>query len=129
MLLLYTAIIAPAQVFLWEFNEEECNTFPTLYFDILVDLFFLVIFGTFRSRLIMANHDCPFQICLRQSEIVLQFCTGSLDISEKYCDDFRVISAQYLSSLSGFWFDLATSIPWSFNDLYVYQVDLAIGLA
>ena len=42
MLLLYTAIIAPAQVFLWEFNEEECNVFPTLYFDILVDIFFLV---------------------------------------------------------------------------------------
>jgi hypothetical protein len=42
MLLLYTAIIAPAQVFLWEFNEVECNTFPTLYFDIAVDLFFLV---------------------------------------------------------------------------------------
>jgi hypothetical protein len=42
MLLLYTAIVAPAQVFLWEFNEEECNVFPTLYFDIFVDVFFIV---------------------------------------------------------------------------------------
>jgi hypothetical protein len=41
-LLLYTAIIAPAQIFLWEFKEDECNVFPTLYFDIFVDMFFLV---------------------------------------------------------------------------------------
>jgi hypothetical protein len=45
-----------------------------------------------------------------------------MDISEKYCDDFRVISAKYLSSFGGFWFDVVTSIPWSFNDLYAYQV-------
>jgi hypothetical protein len=42
VLLLYTAIVAPAQVFLWEFKEEECNAFPTLYFDIFVDIFFMV---------------------------------------------------------------------------------------
>ena len=42
MLLLYTAIIAPVQVFVWEFNEEECNIFPTMYFDIFVDIFFMV---------------------------------------------------------------------------------------
>ena len=42
ILLLYTALIAPVQVFVWEFDEEECNTFPTLYFDIVVDIFFLV---------------------------------------------------------------------------------------
>jgi hypothetical protein len=42
MLLLYTAVIAPVQVFIWEFNEEECNMFPTLYFDIYVDIFFMV---------------------------------------------------------------------------------------
>ncbi len=41
-LLLYTAIIAPVQVFLWEFKDNECNIFPTLYFDIFVDLFFMV---------------------------------------------------------------------------------------
>jgi hypothetical protein len=42
VLLLYTAIIAPVQVFVWEFNDEECNVFPTLYFDIGVDIFFIV---------------------------------------------------------------------------------------
>jgi hypothetical protein len=40
--LLYTAVIAPAQIFLWEIDEVECKTFPTLYFDLFVDAFFLV---------------------------------------------------------------------------------------
>jgi hypothetical protein len=44
-LLLYTAIISPAQVFLWEFKEDECNVFPTLYFDIFVDFFFMVSYA------------------------------------------------------------------------------------
>ena len=44
LLLLYTAIAAPVQVFVWEVNEEECNIFPTLYFDIIVDVFFMVRF-------------------------------------------------------------------------------------
>jgi hypothetical protein len=51
MLLLYTAIIAPVQVFVWEFDEEECNLFPTLYFDIGVDIFFLV-----RQPLLISIH-------------------------------------------------------------------------
>jgi hypothetical protein len=57
-----------------------------------------------------------------QFEIVLQFITGSLDLSETYCDDYKVIGAKYLSSISNFWFDLVTSIPWSFSDVYAYQV-------
>ena len=66
------------------------------------------------------------RICLtcltqEQIEIALQFFTGSLDISEIYCDDFRVIGAKYLSTPNGFCFDIITSLPWSFNDLYVYQ--------
>ena len=42
--LLYTAVIAPAQIFLWESDEVECKVFPTLYFDVCVDTFFLVSF-------------------------------------------------------------------------------------
>jgi hypothetical protein len=45
VMLLYTAIIAPVQIFLWEFNDEECNKFPTLFFDVLVDVFFMVRFA------------------------------------------------------------------------------------
>ncbi len=39
--LLYTAIIVPIQLFLWNY-EDPCNIFPTLYLDLIVDLFFLV---------------------------------------------------------------------------------------
>jgi hypothetical protein len=41
LLLLYTAIIAPVQLCLWDY-ADPCNTFPTLYWDVLVDAFFLV---------------------------------------------------------------------------------------
>jgi hypothetical protein len=40
--LIYTAIISPAQIFLWD-NEDDCNTFPTLFLDLCVDSFFMVI--------------------------------------------------------------------------------------
>ena len=39
--LLYTAVVVPAQIFIWDY-ANPCNTFPTLYFDILVDIFFIV---------------------------------------------------------------------------------------
>ena len=41
-LLLYTAVVAPAQIFIWDNEEAECQTFPTLYFDVFVDSFFIV---------------------------------------------------------------------------------------
>jgi hypothetical protein len=43
ILLFYTAIVVPVQIFLWDYSDS-CNMFPTLYFDILVDLFFMVSF-------------------------------------------------------------------------------------
>ncbi len=55
-------------------------------------------------------------------EVVFNFLTGSLDMSETYCDDFRLIAAKYIAAPSGFWFDVATSLPWSLNDLVAYQV-------
>ncbi len=39
--LLYTAIIVPLQICLWDYNDP-CNKFPSLEFDLLVDTFFLV---------------------------------------------------------------------------------------
>ena len=53
-LLLYTAVIVPVQIFVWSY-EDPCVMFPTLYFDILVDLFFMV--GTLaRKMLTYAAH-------------------------------------------------------------------------
>jgi hypothetical protein len=134
VLLLYTAIIAPVQIFLWEFDDTKCNVFPTLYFDLVVDVFFLVMhvhilfdFLVFDRCLFSRNIEIVFILKTvwmgrLQAEIIVQFCTGSLDISETYCDDFRYVATKYLSSFGGFWFDFTTSLPWSFNDLYAYQV-------
>jgi hypothetical protein len=41
ILLLYTAIVVPAQIFLWDYTDL-CSKFPTLYFDAFVDIFFMV---------------------------------------------------------------------------------------
>jgi hypothetical protein len=41
LFLLYTAIIVPVQICVWDYNDP-CNKFPTLEFDLLVDTFFLV---------------------------------------------------------------------------------------
>jgi hypothetical protein len=41
LLLLYTAVVAPVQICMWNY-EDPCNKFPTLYFDVFVDAFFLV---------------------------------------------------------------------------------------
>ena len=39
-LLLYTALVVPVQILVWDYSDP-CQTFPTLYFDIGVDTFFL----------------------------------------------------------------------------------------
>jgi hypothetical protein len=40
-LLFYTAMVMPVQIFMWDYGDP-CNKFPTLYFDVIVDSFFLV---------------------------------------------------------------------------------------
>ena len=42
LFLLYTATIVPVQIMLWDYTDP-CNRFPTLYLDLGVDTFFLVI--------------------------------------------------------------------------------------
>ena len=44
ILLLYTAVIVPVQICMWNY-DDPCNIFPTLYFDVIVDCFFLVQHG------------------------------------------------------------------------------------
>jgi hypothetical protein len=39
--LIYTTILVPVQICLWNY-EDPCNKFPTLYFDVIVDAFFMV---------------------------------------------------------------------------------------
>ncbi len=39
--LVYTGALAPIQICFWNY-DDPCNNFPTLYFDVFVDSFFLV---------------------------------------------------------------------------------------
>jgi hypothetical protein len=57
-LLFYTAMVVPAQIFLWDYSDP-CHIFPTLYFDIFVDAFFLVSSATHSLFEITFNH--PFK--------------------------------------------------------------------
>ena len=41
ILLLYTAVIVPVQICMWTY-DNPCKIFPTLYFDLFVDTFFMV---------------------------------------------------------------------------------------
>jgi hypothetical protein len=41
VLLFYTALVVPIQVFLWD-DSDPCTLFPTLRIDLFVDTFFLV---------------------------------------------------------------------------------------
>jgi hypothetical protein len=40
-LLLYTALVVPIQILVWDYSDP-CNKFPTLFFDVVADSFFLV---------------------------------------------------------------------------------------
>jgi hypothetical protein len=60
--------------------------------------------------------------CCRQFEVATHFFQGRLDISDTYCDDIRTIAFKYFFSPRGFWFDCTTSLPWSINDFFSYQV-------
>ena len=52
----------------------------------------------------------------------VHFAVGAFDGSLVYIDDWRRIAVGNLRSVSGFWFDCATSIPWSFMDTHYYLV-------
>ena len=59
-----------------------------------------------------------------QIEALSRFGVGSYLANQEYEDDFRVIALGNLTSLSGFWFDCITSIPWSWLDLQIYTVPM-----
>ncbi len=68
-------------------------------------------------------------VLLAQAEVMLHFFMGTLDISDTYCDDMRTIAFKYVTAPTGFWLDLITSLPWSFNDLYSTLVQYPIDLS
>ncbi len=56
-----------------------------------------------------------------QLEIILTFFIGFYETSS-YIDSLPVIAKRYLSSPTLFWFDVSTSIPLSYIDLYFAKV-------
>ena len=60
-----------------------------------------------------------------QVEVFTQFFLGYYTQDMTYKDDLSGSIRRNLSSISGFWFDCITSIPWSFMDLHFYLVVLA----
>ena len=146
VLLVYSAVIIPPQLCLWNY-DDPCKMFPTLYFDVFVDSFFLVT----ESEVIAAsdytevqnaklNHNgvksltwkrehC--QACdaaVGQVDIILQFFTGVHHEDLSYCDEWKSIALRNLRSVTGFWFDVVTSIPFSYLDIYFHQV-ITIGVS
>jgi hypothetical protein len=57
-----------------------------------------------------------------QIEAFVQFGVAVYNEDMQFIDDWRAIAARNLMSISGFWFDSGTSIPWSFMDLHFYLV-------
>jgi hypothetical protein len=51
-----------------------------------------------------------------------QFFIGSFEDSPSLLNDFLLVLLRNFTSISGFWFDCITSIPWSFIDFRAYTV-------
>ena len=68
MLLLYSAIIVPFQICIWDYNDP-CNIFPTLFFDLGVDTFFLVNAKQLNTSN-SADHWEQFRSILHISDII-----------------------------------------------------------
>ena len=77
-----------------------------------------VFYLSFRCRLL----SYLFMIVHAKFEAISQFFVGYFDANEKYVDSLLAVALKNFSSFSGFWFDLLTSVPWSYFDMTAYQV-------
>ena len=96
MMLVYSAFMVPVQLTFWNV-DDPCWVYPTLYFDMFLDIFFLV--ETFYSLFV-----------------------GILDSKGNYEDGFARVLAVNLSTPGRFWFNLCTSAPVSWLDWHVFQL-------
>jgi hypothetical protein len=69
ILLFYTAIIVPVQICLWSY-DDPCNAFVTLYFDVAVDSFFLVMLHYCNCAIMYIRSVCIRQKGLRRNKII-----------------------------------------------------------
>jgi len=82
------------QIFMWDYSDP-CNTFPTLSIDLVVDSYFLF-------------------------DVFCQFFIGTFDDSTSFLGDLLLAARRNFTSVGGFWFDLVTSMPWSYLDYNSY---------
>jgi hypothetical protein len=54
--------------------------------------------------------------------VLTQFFICSFDDSPSLLNDFKLVLIRNCTSISGFWFDCITSIPWSYVDYGAYKV-------
>ena len=129
MLLLYTIAVAPVQIGFFR-PTNNCDIFPTLFWDVAVDCFFVVrafaatraraasaaraSFGYMpcRGRASAARVSCGQVrwLARRQMEVVLQFGMGFYGEDGTYQDDLGTIAVRYVSSPFLFWFALLANL-------------------
>ena len=61
-------------------------------------------------------------VALWQFEVFTQFFIGTFEDSPSLLNDFALVLLRNFTSVSGFWFDCVTSIPWSYLDYGAYTV-------
>ena len=61
--------------------------------------------------------------------MVIHLFTGIINGVENYVDDPMEVLHRKLTSLSGFWFDFVTSLPWSYLDYNALLVCIAFSAA
>ena len=142
LFLAYSAYVVPMQLSFWA-NRDPCDPYPTLIFDLIVDTYFLVL-SHFTQRILacwcvlhladyqlceyqcrcLSDVDCGFRLISDnewQIEIILNFFIGFYE-SGCYEDSLGSIARRYMSTITLFWFDISTSIPLSYVDLYYSKV-------
>ncbi len=76
----------------------------------------------------LKNHITGAYVCadwsLRygQFEVFCQFFIGRYNKSGGYVDEIKVVARKYLMTPTSFGFDFVTSLPWSYMDIYSYNV-------
>ena len=65
---------------------------------------------------------------LLQYEVFCQFFIAYMDANGTYVDDWQKVARRYTLTPSFFFFDIMTSLPWSYLDFWAYQVRLFIWI-
>ena len=103
LLLLYSVFLVPVQLSFWD-NPDPCVVYPSLYFDMFADAFF---------------------VC----ELFYNFFVGIADANDNYIDTLPDVAYIQLTSPWLFWFNMATSVPVSWIDWHVANLCQDYGSA